>query len=37
LDEKTIQSGHDTSRTAAMNNVVWPIDKALAPKKAVKQ
>ena len=33
LDEKTIKSGQATSRTAAMNSVVWLIDKALEPKK----
>src|SRR4051794_35907962 len=29
LDEKTVKSGEARSRTAAMTNVVWVIDKAL--------
>jgi hypothetical protein len=33
LDEKTVKSGEATSRPAAMNSVVWLIDKALATKK----
>ena len=33
LDEKTVESGEATSRAAAMNSVVWLIDRALAPKK----
>ena len=33
LDEKTVKSGEATSRPAAMNSVVWLIDKALAAKK----
>jgi hypothetical protein len=33
LDEKTVKSGEAASRPAAMNSVVWLIDKALAPKK----
>ncbi len=32
LDEKTVKSGHATSRAAAMNSVVWLIDKALKAK-----
>jgi hypothetical protein len=35
LDEKTIKSGQATSRTAAMNSVVWLIDKSLKPKKEI--
>ena len=30
LDEKTIKSGHAISRDAAMNRVVWLIDKPLS-------
>jgi hypothetical protein len=33
LDEKTVKSGDATSRDAARANVVWVVDKALAPKK----
>jgi hypothetical protein len=33
LDEKTVSSGEAPSREAAKNNVVWLVDKALAPKK----
>ena len=33
LDEKTMKSGQATSRAAAMNSVVWLIDKALKPTK----
>jgi hypothetical protein len=33
LDEKTVKSGHAASRAAAMNGVVWLIDRALKPKK----
>jgi hypothetical protein len=33
LDEKTVKSGEATSREAAKVNVVWLVDKALAPKK----
>ena len=33
LDEKTIKSGQATSRAAAMNNIVWAVDKALRAKK----
>jgi hypothetical protein len=32
-DEKTVKSGGATSRDAARANVVWAVDKALAPKK----
>jgi len=32
LDEKTVSSGEAPSREAAKNNVVWLVDKALAPK-----
>jgi hypothetical protein len=31
LDEKTIKSGEAPSWEAAKNNVVWQVDKALAP------
>jgi hypothetical protein len=34
LDETTVKSGEAGSRAAAMNSVVWLIDKALAPKEA---
>jgi hypothetical protein len=33
LDEKTVKSGEATSRPAAVNSVVWLIDKHLRPKK----
>jgi hypothetical protein len=33
LDEKTVKSGEAPSRAAAMNNVVWTVDKALKAKK----
>jgi hypothetical protein len=33
LDEKTVKSGHATSRAAAMNSVVWLIEKALKTAK----
>jgi hypothetical protein len=33
LDEKTIKSGQATSRAAAMNSVVWLIDRTLKPWK----
>jgi hypothetical protein len=33
LDEKTIKSGEAPSRAAAINSVIWAIDKALKPKK----
>jgi hypothetical protein len=33
LDEKTARSGEAPTRAAAMNSVVWLVDKALAPKK----
>ena len=33
LDEKTVKSGRATSRAAAVNSLVWLIDKALASKK----
>jgi hypothetical protein len=33
LNEKTVKSGEATSRSAAMNSIVWLVDKALGPKK----
>jgi hypothetical protein len=33
LDEKTVKSGEAPSRDGARANVVWAVDKALAPKK----
>lgn len=33
LNQKTIKSGEAKTRQAAMTNVVWLIDRALAPKK----
>jgi hypothetical protein len=33
LDEKTVKSGDAPSRDAARANIVWAVDKALAPKK----
>jgi hypothetical protein len=33
LDQKTVKSGEATSRDAAKTNVIWLVDKALAPKK----
>jgi hypothetical protein len=33
LDSKTVKSGEAKTRSSAMTNVVWLIDKALAPKK----
>ena len=33
LDEKTVTSGEAPSREAAKNNVVWLVDRELAPKK----
>jgi len=32
LDEKTVKSGQTKTHLPAMTNVVWLIDKALAPK-----
>jgi hypothetical protein len=33
LDEKTVKSGEAPSRDGARADVVWVVDKALAPKK----
>jgi hypothetical protein len=33
LNQKTIKSGKAKTRQAAMTNVVWLVDRALAPKK----
>jgi hypothetical protein len=33
LDEKTARSGEAPTRAAAMNSIVWLVDKALASKK----
>jgi hypothetical protein len=33
LDEKSAKAGEAPSRSAAMNSVVWAIDKALNTKK----
>jgi hypothetical protein len=33
LDEKTVKSGEAPSRDGARANVVWAVDRALAPKK----
>ena len=33
LDEKSAKGGEAPSRSAAMSNVVWAVDKALKPKK----
>jgi hypothetical protein len=33
LDEKTVKSGEAPSRAAAKNNIVWLVDRALAPKR----
>ena len=34
LDKGNAKSGDSPTRAAAMNSVVWVIDKTLAPKKA---
>jgi hypothetical protein len=33
LDERTVKSGTAPTRDAARTNIVWVVDKALAPKK----
>jgi hypothetical protein len=33
LDEKSAKAGQAPSRAAAMNDVVWAVDKALTAKK----
>jgi hypothetical protein len=33
LNQKTVKSGEAETRQAAMTNVVWLVDRALAPKK----
>jgi hypothetical protein len=37
LDEKTLKSGESKTRAAAVINVVWLIDKALASKQKLLQ